>query len=341
MSTDALFLVGNSKGGTLTTVRISDNELIRVGEVAVGLGCSTFAVDAERGLVHVAVKQPSPAIVTLRIDPRGGQHEELSRREVADELAYLDLSPRGHMLLAASYNGGWGASFAVVDGVVGEETGRVEGRNMHASLFDPEGHNAYFVSLGEDHIAQFAVTSTAGLTPLSEPVVRHSAGSGPRHLTFSKDGRNAYLLTEFTGEAVRYERGDSGRLTRKEEVPAYDLTRGLRTSSFGADPLEGHLIWGADLELAGGERWLVCSERTESTIGAVHVQPDGSLSGPVVITDTETQPRGLRVSPDGDHVVVVGERSNHASLYQVYDDGKLVLQSQLETGEGPNWVRFL
>lgn len=225
MSTDALFLVGNSKGGTLTTVRISDNELIRVGEVAVGVGCSTFAVDAERGVVHVAVKQPSPAIVTLRIDPRGGQHEELSRREVDDELAYLDLSPRGHMLLAASYNGGWGASFAVVDGVVGEETGRVEGRNMHASLFDPSGLNAYFVSLGDDLIAQFAVTSTAGLTPLSEPVVRHTPGTGPRHLVFSADGRHGYMLTEFTGEAVRYERGDSGRLTRAEEVPAFSTLR--------------------------------------------------------------------------------------------------------------------
>ena len=212
---------------------------------------------------------------------------------------------------------------------------------MHASLFDPEGHNAYFVSLGEDHIAQFAVTSTAGLTPLSEPVVPHTPGTGPRHLVFSADGRHGYMLTEFTGEAVRYERGDSGRLTRAEEVPAFDVTRGLRTSAYGADPLEGHLIWGADLGLAAGGRWLLCSERTESTIGAVRVGVDGSLNGPVVITDTETQPRALRVSPDGDRVVVVGERSNHASLYQVYDDGKLVLQSQIETGEGPNWVRFL
>lgn len=341
MSTDTLVLVGNSKGGSLTTLRILDDELIRVGDVTVGVGCSTFAVDHERGLVYVAVKEPSPAIVTMRLDRDHGRHEEISRREVDNGLAYLDVSPKGHMLLAASYEGGWGASFRVADGVVGEETARVEGRNMHASLFDPSGHNAYFVSLGEDHIAQFAVTAGAGLSAMSEPIVRHTAGSGPRHLTFSSDGRNAYLLTEFTGEAVRFERGASGRLTRAEEVPAYDLTRGLRTSSFGADPLEGHLIWGADLALAAGERWLVCSERTESTIGALRVEPDGSLRGAAVITDTETQPRGLRVSPDGEYVVVVGERSNHASLYRIYDDGNLVLQSQTEVGEGPNWVRFL
>ncbi|MDO5675891.1 MAG: beta-propeller fold lactonase family protein [Propionibacteriaceae bacterium] len=332
-----LIVVGNAKGGTLSTLRVVGGQLSLLGEVAVGAGCSTFAIDG--GFLHVAVKEPSPAIVTLRIDRAAGRHLEVSRREVDDQLAYLAVSPKGHMLVAASYHGGWGASYRVADGVVGEETARVEGRNMHAAVFDPSGHNVYFVSLGEDHVAQLAVTADAGLTPLSEPVVRHTPGSGPRHLVFSQDGRNAYLLTEFTGEAVRFTRGESGRLERAEEVPAFDVTRGLRTSSYGLNPLEGHLIWGADLALAG--RWLVCSERTESTVGAVRVLADGSLSGPVVITDTETQPRGLAVSADGEHVVVVGERSGHASLYRIYDDGNLVLQSRLETGEGPNWVRFL
>lgn len=341
MRTDALFLVGNSKAGTLATVRIADDELSLVGETAVGAGCGTFAVDSERGLLYVGVKEPAPAIVTLRIDRERGRHQEIARREVDDALAYVAISPKGHMLLAASYHGNWGTSYRVSDGVVGQETARVEGRNMHASLFDPSGHNAYFVSLGEDYIAQFAVTAAAGLAPLSDPVVRHTPGSGPRHLIFSPEGRHGYLLTEFTGEAVRYDRGESGRLTRAEEVPAFDVSRGLHASSFGADPLAGHLIWGADLALAGGGRWLVCTERTESTVGAVRVQPDGSLSGPVVITDTETQPRGLTVSPDGEHVVVVGERSNHASLYRIYDDGHLVPQARIETGGGPNWVRFL
>lgn len=339
---DALVLVGNSKSGTLSTLSAADGQLVLVGEVVVGEGCSTFVVDRERGLLYVAVKEPSPAVVTLQIDRATGQHVEMSRREVDDPLVYLDISPRGgHILLAASYNGGWGASYRVADGVVGEETSRVEGRNMHAGLFDPSGLNAYFVSLGEDHIAQFSVTADGGLSPLSEPVVRHTAGSGPRHLVFSADGRNGYLLTEFTGEAVRFERGQSGRLTRVEEVPAFDVTRGLHTSSFGLDPREGHLIWGADLALARGGRWLLCSERTESTIGAVGVLPDGHLTGPVVISQTEEQPRGLTVSPDGDEVIVVGERSGRASLYWLADDGTLELQSQLATGDGPNWVRYL
>lgn len=338
---DALVLVGNADGGTLTTLKVSDEQLVHVGDYAVGEGCATFAVDKERGLVYVATKEPRPAIVTLRIDGERGQHEEVSRREVPEHVAYLDLSPRGDMLIAASYHGGWGASYPVADGVVGEETARVEHRNMHAAVFDPAGHNAYFVSLGEDLIAQFAVTADAGLSALSEPVVKHTPGSGPRHLVFSEDGRSAYLLTEFTGEAVRFDRGESGRLTRAEEVPAFDLTRGLKPSSYGLDPLEGHLIWGADLALAGGGRWLVCSERTESTIGAIAVGADGRLSGPVVITDTETQPRGLTVSPGGEHVIVVGEKSGHASLYRIYDDGNLVPQSRIETGDNPNWVRYI
>ncbi|MBB1510442.1 beta-propeller fold lactonase family protein [Tessaracoccus sp. MC1756] len=341
MSTDAMVLVGNSKGGTLTTLHISDEQLVRVSEVGVGAGCSTFAVDHARGLLYVATAEPSPAIVTLRIDREQGRHQEVSRRPVEDALVYLDVSPRGHMLLAASYHGGWGASYRVLDGVVGEESARLESRNMHAALFDPTGHNAYFVSLGDDRIAQFATTVDGGLAELSEPFVHATPGTGPRHLVFSPDSNHAYLLTEFTGEAIHFDRGESGRLTRREEVRAFDVTRGLHTSSFGVDPIAGHLVWGADLALAAGGRWLLCTERTESTVGAIAVGADGTLRGPVVITDTETQPRGLTVSPEGEHVVVVGERSGHASLYRIYDDGHLVLQSQLETGAGPNWVRFL
>jgi 6-phosphogluconolactonase len=40
-------------------------------------------------------------------------------------------------------------------------------------------------------------------------------------------------------------------------------------------------------------------------------------------------------------VVVVGERSGHATLYRVVSDGSLQAVDRVATGEGPNWVRFV
>jgi 6-phosphogluconolactonase len=228
----------------------------------------------------------------------------------------------------------------VADGVVGDPATTLHARRMHAAVVDPRGENAYFVSLGDDLIAQRAIAVDSELVELSEPTVHGTPASGPRHLVISADGRNAYLLTEFTAEATRFERLEGGRLERRETAWAFDRESGLHQSAYGADPLAGHLIWGADLALADGERWLLCTERTESTVVAVELDERGHFTGRTVLSRTEQQPRGLTVSPDGGLVVVVGERSDRASLYRI-DDGALTPLDRIVVGRGPNWVRFV
>ena len=338
MTSESLVLVGNDKGGELSTFRLIDDELHLLSNTPVGVGCSTFAVDGGRSLLYVAVKEPQPAIVTLRLDRGTGSLTEVSRRVVDDALAYLSRS--ADVVLGASYHGGWGASWKSVDGVLGEPVSRLEYRNLHAAVPDHTGRSAYFPSLGEDLVAQFSLGSDGTLTPLPEPTVACPAGSGPRHLVVSQDGRSAYVLTEFTGEAIRMDRAGDGSLTVAESLPAHDVDSGLRRSAFGRDPRADRLIWGADLALAGDEDWLVCSERTSSTIAAIAVGGDGHLTTQVVISPTEEQPRALAVSPEGSRVVVVGERSGCASLYRM-EGGALIELHRVETGSGPNWVRFV
>ena len=337
MSTENLVLVANDKGGTISTLRVEEDRLVPVTVSEVGVGCGTFAVDRANDLVYAATRAPRPAILTLRLDRETGALTEVARREVADPLAYLTLVHR--TLLAASYHGDWGASYPVADGVVGDPATTLHAHRMHAAVADPRGENAYFVSLGDDLIVQRAVAVDSEVVELSEPTVHVTPASGPRHLVISADGRNAYLITEFTAEAVRFERLGGGRLERRETAWAFDRESGLHQSAYGADPLAGHLIWGADLALADGERWLLCTERTESTVTAVELDGQGHFTGRTVLSRTETQPRGMTVSPDGGLVIVVGERSDHASLYRI-DDGALVPLDRVEVGRGPNWVRF-
>lgn len=336
--TGDLLLVGNDKGGTISALKLDGERLVAKAVSEVGLGCSTFAINPRRNLVYCATKEPSPAIVTLTLDKESGALTEVGRRDVDDPLAYLSITP--HALIGASYHGGWGASWRISDGEVGREVSRFEHRNMHAAVTDPLGRNAYFVSLGEDLIAQFSLGSAGELVELSAPTVKVTPGSGPRHLVLSADDRNAYLITEFTGEAIRFDRSEGGRLTREEDVPAFDVDAGLRTSGYGLNPRDGHLVWGADLALAGDGRWLLCTERTESTVTAVELDTRGHLTQHTVVNRTEPQPRSLTVAPDGVHVVVVGELSGHAALYRLVA-GRLVELDRVETGKGPNWVRFV
>ena len=330
MTNDPLVLVGNGAGGTISAARLTGETLVPLLTNSVGAGCSTFAVDAARGLVYSATKAPTPAIVTLRLDAATGELAEIARHDVPDALTYLTLTRGGSVLLGASYHGGWGAVWPVAEAALGEATARVEYANLHCVVTDAAGLHAYFVSLGADLIAQYELDAAGHLTPLTPSTVAAPEGSGPRHLILTADGATGYLITEYSGEVIRFSRDHAtGALTRHEAVAVFDPTLGLGHSRFGADPTAEHLIWGADLHLARGERYLLASGL--ATLGA----------GELLLWGTEQQPRGCGVAPDGVAVVVAGEASGAVALGFVDADGSVTPAQRLETGAGPNWVRFV
>ena len=346
MTDSWLVLVANAGDGTISTFRLEGGALERLAVTDGVKGCSTFAIDATRDLVHAGVKgaaEGEPAgILTLSLDRETGRLTPRSRLDLPDGgMNYLALTRDGTGLLGASYGGGYGISCPVADGVVGEPVSRIAFPNLHSVLPSADGRFAYFVSLGADLVAQYALGDDLALVPLDPETVAAPAGSGPRHLVLNDAQDAVYVLTEFSGEVLHFARDTgSGVLTLQDAATAYDPAKGLGHSELGADPLANHYIWGADLHLADGGRRLWATERTESTLGAVAVAADGSVSAPTRFIVTETQPRGFDVSPDGAYLVAAGERSTTVSLYAVEGDGLELLQ-RAETGGGANWVRFL
>lgn len=342
-----LVLVANAGDGTISVFELRDRALRRVG-LAEGLtGCSTFVHDPVRDLVHAAVKGDPAGIVTLALDRTEGSLTPLSRLDTPrGGMNYLSLTRGGRALLGASYGGGYGIICPVgTDGAgiatIGEPVSVVEYPNLHSVLASADGRFAYFVSLGADLVAQYSITPDLHLTPLDPPTVAVPGGVGPRHLVINAAGDTVLVLTEFTGELLRFRRDpERGTLTFLDATPAHDTTLGLRRSVFGADPLEIHAVWGADLHWGAGERTVWASERTGSTLVGLRIDEGGALSPAHRFVNTETQPRGFALSPDGDFLVAAGERSTRVSLYAV-DEDRLELLQQIETGRGANWVRFV
>lgn len=345
MTDSPLILVANAGDGSISVFRLADRSLEPLA-VNDGLtGCSTFAVDSPRGLVYAGVKGSEPGepsgILTLALDRSSGRLTPRSRLDLPDGgMNYLALGRDGTLLLGAAYSGGYGISCRVDDGVVGEPAGRIAFPNLHSVLPSADGRFAYFVSLGADLVAQYAVDDELHLQPLDPETVAAPEGSGPRHLVLNGAQDALYVVTEFSGEVLHYGRDTaSGTLDFRGATSVVDPAKGLGHSVFGADPLENHLIWGADLHWGGDEAMLWTSERTESTLAAAPVGPGGSVSAPTVFHPTEPQPRGFALNADGSLLVAAGERSTTVSLYAVNGDGLDLLQ-RVETGGGANWVRF-
>ena len=337
-----LLLIANAGDGTISTLRLHRELQPRLEVLATSgdlPGCGTFAVDADLDLVFAAVKGDPPAIATLRLDRESGRLTEVARREVDDSLAYLSLAGGGRSLLGASYGGDFGAVWPIDGGVLGEPHSRFTHRNVHCIVAAPTaaGERVYAVALGDDLIAQFAIDDDGRLSALEPPTASAPDGSGPRHLVV--EGTSAYLVTEYSGEVIRYDVTEDGTLHRAEALDVVDPTAGLAHSRMGADPQEEHLVWGADVHRAGG--FLVTSERTSSRLSVTRLSPAGHLGGVIGHTDTEKVPRGFGVSADGAFVVAVGEESTHAQLLRLDPEGHLTEVDRVAIGAGANWVRFV
>lgn len=336
---DSLVLVANATDGTITSYRLADDSMSRLSTSRVGVGCSTFVVDEERDLVHVGTKD-GPAIVTCRLDRDSGILSRVAAVATRGNPTYLELAHGGTVLLVAYYHEGVGEARPVIDGAVGEPAGRIANNNLHCVVAASDSRHAYFVSLGDDLVAACAVGPDATMERVGDAPA--PKGCGPRHLVLDADGANAYVVTEYSGEILRYGRDEtSGALSFEGATTVVDPSYQLEHSRILADPMAEHLIWGADLHLSADGKTLWSTERTESVLSTSPVDGDGTVGPPVAYTVTEPQPRGFEVSPDGRHLIVAGERSSTVTLYNVGSDGVPAAATRYPTGAGSNWVRMI
>lgn len=334
-----LLLVANAGESTITTFGVDGTKLVTLATSPTPGPCSTFAYDPVNQLVLAGCKGTPPVIAALHLQTDGSLHQ-VSHFDVPASPVYLTLLDG--LLLSASYQGDRADAWPISGTTHGSITSTIKYAKLHSIVTDPTARHVYAVSLGQDLIAQYELTSDKQLRPLFRPVVEAPSGSGPRHLVIDRTGLNAYLVTEFSGEVIRYARDpQTGALSRGESVSIVDPGAGLKHSRIGADPLAESLIWGADIQLSGDRRWLFATERTASTIATVSLTPDGHLGEVVALRGVETQPRGFAVSATGSLVAVAGEISGQVGLHQVDDQGQLSEVDRQPSGARANWTRFI
>lgn len=336
-----LILIANAADGTISTTRLHRGDAPHLEVLATGgdlPGCGTFAIDAGRDLVFAAYKGDPAGIATLRLDRGTGELTELARRAIGDGTTYLAMASGGKALLGVSYSGGLGTVWPIDGETLGEPHSTFAYRNLHC-IVTASGERAervYAVSLGDDLVAQFALGDDERLVPLEPATVPITRGAGARHLVV--DGSSAYLMTEFSGELIRFDVRPDGMLERAEAIDTVIPGGGLEHSQLGADPKAAPLIWGADVHVAGD--FVITSERNSSQLTVVRRGADGRLGRIVGYANTERTPRGFAVSPDGRFVIAVGEDSTFAQLLEVLPDGMLEQRDRAPIGRGANWVRW-
>lgn len=232
-------------------------------------------------------------------------------------------------MMTADYSGGSISVFPIEeDGTIGDlvkrpvfhgngpVTSRQEGSHIHQLKAVP-GHDDLILAsdLGADKIRLLRFSTDNGsLTHISD--IECPAGSGPRHMEFSKDGRMLYCIAELSGEVLVYEMTTE---SQTDEVPSFTLVQRIQADEVNAGG-------SADIHIHPDGNWLYTSHRLDNDgISIFRIQQDGTLEK-TGYARTARHPRNFMITPDGNHLLVACRDDKVIQVFAIEKDGGLTLK---------------
>ncbi len=181
---------------------------------------------------------------------------------------------------------------------------RQESAHAHQVQFTPDHKYVVCTDLGEDQIYIYNYNKDANEQILTlNNVVKTNAGSGPRHLTFSPNGKFAYLAHEFNGSITTFAY-NNGKLNKIQEIPTTDKD------------FKGK-IDGADIHISPDGKFLYETNRGDAnTITGFAIKPNGQLTFISRISTMGKGPRNFVIDPTGKYLLVGHQYTNNVVIFE-------------------------
>lgn len=178
---------------------------------------------------------------------------------------------------------------------------RQAGPHVHSVVSSPDGHYVFASDLGADKVFIYRYDGASPKHPLSpaDPAaIDLPPGSGPRHLLFSRDGKQAYLTLEMSAQVVVFAHQD-GKLVELQRLPLTEQNDATAKAA-GA------------LHLSADGRFLYVSNRgTANELLVFAVDEDSGKLMQVQRRSVEgDHPREFAIDPSGKFLLVANQKSN-------------------------------
>jgi 6-phosphogluconolactonase (cycloisomerase 2 family) len=292
---------------------------------------SWLALDLNRNRLYAANEngpgQPDPVgrVSAFIMAPASGQLSPLAQQiTLGDEPTHLSQSRDGRYLFVSNYgsNANPGGSLAVIplaeDGTLSPVTQiathkaseahpeRQQSAHVHSAVLSPNGKRLFVSDLGADKIFVYRYDPANAERPLSpaEPAfISLPAGSGPRHLTFSPDGSQAYATLELSAQVARFDHVD-GSLVQRQLV---DLAEGGDTTAHSPGAIH----------LSHDGRFLYVSDRAETNRIVVFAIENNDNLREIQQRDSEgREPREFTIDPSGRFMIIANQKSDALVVLQ-------------------------
>eukprot|EP01133_Synstelium_polycarpum_P003288 gene3288-3742_t len=181
---------------------------------------------------------------------------------------------------------------------------RQESAHVHMVQFSPDRKYLICNDLGEDQIYVYHYNPSGKNQTLTiKTVLKTNAGSGPRHFTFSPNGRFAYLAHEFNGSITAFVYAN-GTLNKIQEIGTTDKDFSGR-------------IDGADVHVSPDGKFLYESNRGDAnSISIFSILPTGKLSFVSTVSSLGKGPRNFAIDPSGNYLLAAHQYTNDVVIFK-------------------------
>jgi len=275
----------------------------------------SYLTPSEDGKLVYAVSETNDsaaALNTLSFDKETGSMHLLSTElTLGGDPCYV--ATNGSKIVTANYSGGNMSVFSLrKDGTAapvdtlfegaatGSDTIRQSTPHIHCAVFSPDGKYIFATDFSADRILRFVLHPNDATPHPSMKATDIESGSGPRHLTFSPNGKYAYLITELSGKVFAFSY-DDGCLNQIQTITAD--TMAARGS--------------ADIHLSPDGKYLYASNRLKGDgIAIFSVNPETGILAKVGYQPTGIHPRNFNITPNGKFLLVACRDSNTIQVFQ-------------------------
>ncbi|KQO22433.1 6-phosphogluconolactonase [Flavobacterium sp. Leaf82] len=187
----------------------------------------------------------------------------------------------------------------------GPNAARQEKAHVHQVVFSPDKKFVLSNDLGQDKVFIYKYNAGAAHEILTlKGTVAVKAGSGPRHLAFSKDGKFVYLVQELDGTLTTFTYDKTGnlKLLKETNIIPKDF-KGANSS--------------AAIKISPDGNFLYVSDRGDvNAITVYQILKDGSIKFVEQQSTLGKGPRDFVIDPTGNYLLVGHQYTNDIIIFK-------------------------
>ena len=232
---------------------------------------------------------------------------------------YVNVDKSGKWLINATYNQATISVFPLldngrIDSMVqhfkftegsGVNPKRQEKAHTHSVVFSPDSKTVLFADLGADKILQypFDASQNKPLIDNKSTFSNTKPGSGPRHITFSKNGKLVYSIEELAGMISVYDFSDNN-LKEIQRIATHPdkITEGFESSDVHISP-DGSFLYATN-------------RGKENNIAIFKVLNDGKLESIGYKKTGGKHPRTFAIDETGKFIIVTNVISQDVTVFK-------------------------